>query len=203
MARGRPRKIKPEVALDKAMNLFWEKGYDGTSMNDLVVATGMAKPGLYAAFGDKEQFYFKALAHYFEGGGQKVFADLKNSELPISEALSQFFDSVMNSSQLVQGPKGCMLINTLVECAHKHEVLDGLAQSINEKRTQAVAACFARARDKGEIATDADLTALTDFFSGQALAIGVMGRSRASAQSIQHLVDVAMSILPLSANLNG
>ena len=198
MARGRPRKIEPEIALEKAMNLFWEKGYDGTSMNDLVMATGMAKPGLYAAFGDKEHLYVKALTHYFESGGKKVFSDLENSTLPIKAALIEFYTSVAHNSQLEEGPQGCLLVNTLVECAYKHKVLDSLAQNINEKRTQAVAACFARAKDNGELTDGADIIALTDFYSAQALAIGVMGRSRANKESIQNLVDIALGALPLA-----
>ena len=61
MSRGRPRKTDPDKALETAMKLFWKQGFEGTSMNDIAAATGMAKPGLYATFGDKEAVYAKAL----------------------------------------------------------------------------------------------------------------------------------------------
>lgn len=59
MARGRPRKTTPEKVLEQAMKIFWERGFDATSMNDIAQETGMAKPGLYAAFGDKENYINK------------------------------------------------------------------------------------------------------------------------------------------------
>ena len=69
MPRGRPRKTDPDLAIDAAMKVFWKKGYEGTSLQDLVEATGMAKPGLYAAFGDKEQLYERSMVHYIDAYG--------------------------------------------------------------------------------------------------------------------------------------
>ena len=65
------------------MKVFWEKGFAGTSMNDLVAATGMAKPGLYAAFGDKQSLYAKALTRYFRDLGSPMHEDLVQSPDPI------------------------------------------------------------------------------------------------------------------------
>src|SRR5438445_11772806 len=64
--RGRPRSFEPEVVLEQAMALFWRHGYSGTSFGDLTEATGLTKPSLYAAFGDKEALYLKCLQHYVE-----------------------------------------------------------------------------------------------------------------------------------------
>jgi len=93
MARGRPRKVDPNAALETAIELFWEKGYEGTSMNDLVAATGMAKPGLYATFGDKEAFYAKALTHYVERGWP-LLDDLARSDAPIDVVLRGYLDGI-------------------------------------------------------------------------------------------------------------
>ena len=64
--RGRPRAYDPEVALNRAIGAFWNAGYSGTSLDDLAAATGMNRPSLYAAFGDKHALYVKALEHYWQ-----------------------------------------------------------------------------------------------------------------------------------------
>lgn len=199
MARGRPRKIDPEIALEKAMKLFWEKGYEGTSMSDLVEATGMAKPGLYATFGDKEELYLKSLDHYFESAGRKLYNDLSDSDVPVSDALLAFYETIINSMHQEDGPRGCLMVNTLIESAHKDEKLNALAQSINDQRNNAFTKRFERAKQAGEIPGDADIEALTDFFSGQTLAIGVMGRAYASREAMHRLVQIAMKTLPLAS----
>src|ERR1044071_6181888 len=67
--RGRPRAYEPDVALARALDAFWEGGYSGTSLDQLVEATGMNRPSLYAAFGDKQALYLKALRSYSEASG--------------------------------------------------------------------------------------------------------------------------------------
>ncbi|MBL4836386.1 MAG: TetR/AcrR family transcriptional regulator [Kordiimonadaceae bacterium] len=196
MPRGRPRKIDPEIVLEKAMTLFWEKGYDGTSMSDLVQATNMAKPGIYATFGDKEQLYLKALAHYFECAGKELFHELAHSEQPLYEAVKTFYEVIMHGVQQPDGPRGCLVLNTLVEFAHKAKAPNEIGKDINDLRTTAFATRLARAKAEGELKADTDIESLTHFLSGQTLAIGVMGRSGDSAKAIQGLVDVALSVLP-------
>lgn len=198
MARGRPRKIDPEVALEKAMKLFWEKGYEGTSMSDLVEATGMAKPGLYATFGDKEELYLKSLDHYFESAGRKLYNDLADSDVPVRDALLAFYETIINSMHQDDGPRGCLMVNTLIESAHKDEKLNALAQSINDQRNNAFTKRFEKAKNAGEIPGDTEIETLTDFFSGQTLAIGVMGRAYASKEAMHRLVQTAMKTLPLA-----
>ena len=79
MPRGRPRKVDPEEALDASMLTFWKKGYEGTSLQDLCEATGMAKPGLYACFGNKDALFEKSLSHYFDNLAMPTLEELAAS----------------------------------------------------------------------------------------------------------------------------
>ena len=196
MGRGRPRKTDPDAALDRSMKLFWEKGFEGTSMNDLAVATGMAKPGLYATFGDKEALYGKALKHYFFELGAPLLEDLARSPDPLKVVVRRFLRAVAASAVDKTGPGGCFVANSLVECAHKTAPLEELARTFDAARRSAFIDRFRTAKKRGELPGDADARALAEFFSGQALALAVMGRAGANRRSLDRFIDVAMTVVP-------
>lgn len=196
MGRGRPRKIEPEIVLEKAMHLFWQKGYEGTSMNDLVDMTGMAKPGLYGNFGDKEALYGKALVQYFDQFGGTSLEDLANSELPLEDSIRIFLEAIVDMLTDKKNPGGCFLINTLVETTNAPTSIKKLAQKFNQERCIAFSRRFEKARQTGELSTEVDIVALADFFASQSLAMGVMGRTGASKQTLLRYVDTALAALP-------
>ena len=124
MPRGRPRKTDPDVVLDLAMKAFWERGFDGTSMNDLAEKTGMAKPGLYANFGDKEAIYAKAMERYCSIYAGPMLEDLVRSTDSLEATVRRFLDGVVAVATETMGPKGCFVANNLVECAGKLILID-------------------------------------------------------------------------------
>jgi len=195
MNRGRPRKLNPDDVLDIAMRTFWEKGYAGTSMNDLVKATGMAKPGLYANFGDKEKLYSKALGYYFHDLGKPLLDDLKDSPDTVYIVIRRFLDHIAHFVVDKTNPQGCFVVNSLVECTNKAEPLERLAREFDEERHNAFINRFILAKEKGEISKDANPQSMADFFSAQALALGVMGRSGQDYDALSRVIDVAMSVI--------
>lgn len=202
MARGRPRKVDPDAALETAITVFWEKGYEGTSMSDLVAATGVAKPGLYAAFGDKESLFAKALEHYVDRGWP-LLEDLAQSADPIDVVLRRFLCGIAAAATDKKAPGGCFLVNSLVECANQTGPLEDLTRTIEKKR-QAVLLKRLRAAIKGgELADNADAKALADFFTGQSLALAVMGRAGANTETLDRVIDLAMRALPSGNSLQG
>lgn len=151
--RGRPRQYDPDTALDAAMRLFWEKGYAATSLTDLCEVTGMKRPSLYAAFGDKHAIYTQALERY-EGMMRDSMGRVLMGEPELERALTKFFfagldlhfaskDAASEAPQL-----GCMVVSTAGAVAARDEVvrelmrgtigrLDGL---LGERMRQAEAA---------------------------------------------------------------
>jgi len=196
MGRGRPRKTDPNNALETTMKLFWEKGFDGTSMNDLAAATGMAKPGLYANFGDKEALYTKALTHYFDELGSPLLDELARSPGPLVVVIRRFLDTVTASARDKTNPSGCFVVNSLIDCADRPAPLEDLARAFDAKRYDAFLDRFQLAKQQGELPADADVEALADFFAGQVLALAVMGRAGAHRTSIDHVIDLAMKVIP-------
>lgn len=201
MGRGRPRKTDPDIALETSMRVFWEKGFEGTSMNDLVAATGMAKPSLYATFGDKQALYTKALTHYFSELGSPLLDDLVHSPDSLVVVVRRFLRSVARVAVDRNGPGGCFVVNSVVECANRPAPLEDLARAFDAKRRAAFIGRFRAAQKRGELPADTDARALGEFFAGQALALAVMGRAGDSRKSLDRVIDVAMTVIPVERGM--
>src|SRR5262249_17553419 len=110
--RGRPRAYDPEVALQRATDCFWLAGYSATSLDELSAATGMNRPSLYAAFGDKRDLYLRALARYW-ALSRDVLEEALAYERPLREALRQLYRAALASYLAGErGSRGCFGIGT-------------------------------------------------------------------------------------------
>jgi len=197
MPRGRPRKTNPDVVLDTAMKAFWERGFDGTSMNDLAEKTGMAKPGLYANFGDKEAIYAKAMERYCSTYAGPMLEDLVRSADSLEATVRRFLDGVVAAATETMGPKGCFVANNLIECAGMPPSLEALGRYVDEQRQKAFAMRFQSAQRNGELPAGTDIKSLAEFYSGQALALAVMARAGAPWATLYRFIDTAMTLLPM------
>jgi len=92
---GRPREFDPDEVLSKIMQLFWENGYEGTGLSDIIAATGMGKASLYSAFGNKQEMYLKALARYEALMVDSAVAILRAGDRPPLERINAFLSAPM------------------------------------------------------------------------------------------------------------
>lgn len=111
---GRARSFDNQDILERATRLFWRNGYNGTSMRELVEATGLAKASLYNAFGNKEEIFRSVLDYYIEQKQTRTLAPL-NKEIPAREALITYFDNLVRMTMENHQTPGCLLINTATE----------------------------------------------------------------------------------------
>src|ERR1700738_3267730 len=110
--RGRPRAYQPEVALGKALDLFRKDGFAATSLDDLSAATGMNRPSLYGAFGDKRELYIKSYARY-RADARAVMTDIFRDEMPIRERLARIYAVALDIYLSGEsGPRGCFTVMT-------------------------------------------------------------------------------------------
>src|SRR4051794_36614723 len=125
--RGRPRAYDPEVALGHALGAFWDAGYAATSLDDLSAATGMNRPSLYGAFGDKRALYDAALERYRALAREGLEQTLGHDE-PLEAALRRLYDRALSIYTAGEsGARGCFLISTAVTEAVRHpEVREAL-----------------------------------------------------------------------------
>src|SRR5262245_8418749 len=110
--RGRPRAYDPDTAWARAADTFWQNGYDGTSLDDLVAATGMNRPSLYAAFGDKRDLYLKTLTRY-QQQSRAIGAQITADDPPLRVFLKRFYEAALDI-YLESGDeaRGCYSIST-------------------------------------------------------------------------------------------
>jgi len=120
MTVGRPRKIEPDVILEHAMQVFWEKGYDGTTMADIMHATGMHKGSLYQTFGDKKSLFMAALARYLDDmyiEQQRIIKDHNDPVAAIRAVLFHMIEYAHSNQAGDHHQRGCMAVNSLVDSA--------------------------------------------------------------------------------------
>lgn len=202
MVRGRPRKTDPDCALASAMKVFWTKGFEGTSLTDLVEATGMAKPSLYATFGDKEAIYTKALNRYMEGVGDEILDALSRDDRPIQTVMRRYLVDVADRATDTSGPCGCFVVNSIVDAENLPHQTRQLMDLAKEKRAAILSKAFDVAKARGDLPPSTSSAALADYFWGQTLAIALMARSGEDRQTIGQFIDLALTILgpaPVSA----
>src|SRR6185503_545888 len=118
----RSKEFDPQVALHRAMMVFWEKGFTETSYQDLVQATGVNRYGLYSAFGDKYEFFLKAMDHYANTNIGFMLGPMEQSDASIPE-IRRYFAVLLNSLGTPQEHFGCLIGNSAVEIAVPEEAL--------------------------------------------------------------------------------
>jgi AcrR family transcriptional regulator len=193
--RGRPRAYDPQAALSRATDAFWKSGYSGTSLDDIASATGMNRPSLYAAFGDKQKLYLKALAHYTELRHAEIREALA-SERPLPEALMSVYEAAL--SIYFSGdarPRGCLVVGTAVtEAVGDSKVRSNLAEGILAFDAD-FEARFQRSRKNGELKRDADPATLAALATATMHTIAIRARAGTPRSELRELARKAVSVI--------
>ena len=158
--RGRPRGYDPGTALRQALETFWSGGYSATSLDELAAATGMNRPSLYGAFGDKKTLYLKALGHY-RAAGRAAMDEALTGNRPLREELSRLYEKALAIYFSGEGAaRGCFLIGTATsEAVENPDVRSALGDALREFDA-AFEARLRLAREQGELSPEADPIAL-------------------------------------------
>ncbi|TMS00619.1 TetR/AcrR family transcriptional regulator [Nonomuraea basaltis] len=114
MPGGRPRAFDADAALDRALEVFWRQGYEGTSLSDLTAAMGINRPSLYGAFGNKEQLFVKALERYVSGPG--AFAADALAAPTVREVVERLVHGAVELTSGPDAPRGCLSVNSVHAC---------------------------------------------------------------------------------------
>ncbi|MCA1425602.1 MULTISPECIES: TetR/AcrR family transcriptional regulator [unclassified Bradyrhizobium] len=193
--RGRPRAYEPDVALGKALDLFRKQGFAATSLDDLSAATGMNRPSLYGAFGDKRQLYIKSYQRYRDEAGAAMVAIFRE-EMPLRQRLERIYAAALDIYLSGDtGPRGCFTVVTAASEAVgdpeiRAMVLDGLTGL-----DKAFASCFRRAKEKGELPESADPFALAQIASATIHTIAIRSRARVPRKELEAIVKGAIDVM--------
>ena len=191
--RGRPRTYDPEVAIARAADVFWKAGYAGTSLDDLSEATGMNRPSLYAAFGDKRDLYLKTLEYYRNESRALARAALADHP-SLKVFLKRFYDKALEL-YLEGGPRGCYSIGTAATVAAVDDGVRAFLAESMHTTDSFLKHQIEKARERGEIARDADAVALAYLASATLHTLAVRSRAGLPRKELDALVDAAIGII--------
>jgi TetR/AcrR family transcriptional repressor of nem operon len=151
LPRGRPRTFDTEAAIERAMGVFWSRGYHATALPDLLRATKLSRGSLYAAFGDKHSLFLRALDRYVANALTRMEVELAPSREPV-EGLRAYLAGYVDRTAGANGRRGCLLVATAMELAGHDAEVDRRIASFFKAVEARLADALSRAKAAGKMA---------------------------------------------------
>ncbi|MBC9878987.1 TetR/AcrR family transcriptional regulator [Bradyrhizobium sp. INPA01-394B] len=191
---GRPREFDPDVALDQALTLFWSKGYEATSMMDLVEVIGANKPSLYAVFGSKEELFLKVLERYQSRLG--AFAAPSLTQSSARNGLEAFLRALATFQSGPATPAGCLLVQGALVGSEESRRIAKVLCEVRESGIGMIRSCLERARQQRELPPRTDVDALARYFGTVSQGISVQAASGVPTRALHDTIKIAMRAWP-------
>ena len=189
---ARNKEFDEKEALRRAMELFWQQGYEKTSMQDLVNYMGIHRRSIYDTFGDKHTLFIRALSHYVEVMDIRIKNNIK-AELTVKQAIRKLFEMVIYPNE--KQPRGCLTVNTAVELS----LLDQeVAEKITETFIKTEALLFdllKHGQEQGEISEHYDIKGLSKFIHNSLVGIRVLAKTTDDKKELETIIDLTLSTL--------
>ncbi|PZG35938.1 TetR family transcriptional regulator [Listeria ivanovii] len=189
---GRVKQFDEQIVLNKAMHIFWEKGYEKTSMQDLVDHMGIHRRSIYDTFGDKHELFLKSLDCYEFRLNQIIKQQVKQ-DMTIKEKLETLFLSV--SSVNNESPKGCLIVNSAAELSLLDEPIKKKIQELFDKSEMYLYQLLVEAMNKGEISKNKNLQELASYLHNTWVGIRVLAKTTNDQIKLHTIVKTTLSII--------
>lgn len=192
--RGRPRVFDPDDALEKALQIFWKRGYEGASLAELTETLGINKPSLYAVFGNKEELFKKALSKYAQGPVAFV-GDVVNE--PTARKVAESF--LMKAAEFLTGsdhPRGCMIVQGALSCGESAELVHQLLIHFRTGYEELLTKRFEKAKADGDLPDDVSPKDLAKFLATLHQGMSVQATSGATKEELINVSKVALLAWP-------
>jgi len=191
---GRPREFDIDVALEHALHLFWRKGYEGTSITDLTEAIGITKPSLYAAFGNKEELFRKALDRYVDGPGGYVQVALAQPTIRavIEHLLYKAADAVTDPDH----PAGCLAVQGALSCGAAAESIKQELMARRAAGEEDLRKRFERAIAEDDLPRGSDAADLARYISAILQGMAVQAAGGTSREQLRKIAEMTLRTWP-------
>ncbi|WP_025723520.1 TetR/AcrR family transcriptional regulator [Paenibacillus polymyxa] len=190
----RPREFDEDQALNAAMQIFWEKGFEATSLSDLTSKMEIQRPSIYAAFGDKKQLFEAALRKYTQSHAAYVRSRLQSNS-SVKEAFYNFFGGIVAEEYEDGSNRGCFCINTMVELAPHDEKFEILTREHQMYLSAVFQETLERGIRSGELEASMDARALAHTMVSLLIGITVMMKSRPARSFVDQAVATLLILL--------
>ncbi len=191
---GRPRAFDMDQALDRALNVFWRKGYEGASLSDLTKAMGVSRPSLYAAFGDKHALFRRALDRYVEGPGAYVREAL---DQPTARAVGErLLQGAAASLTDPRNPRGCLYVQGALACGKEADCIRRELISRRAAGEAEICRRLKRAKAEGDLPRDSSPADLARFIATVLQGMAVQAAGGATRVELERVVQAALRAWP-------
>jgi len=185
-----------QTALEKAVHLFWERGYHATSMKQIEQALDMRPGSIYATFGSKDQLFSEALDAY-AAQGQSLLSSLQNRQNSIIDGLQSYLQNIAIACHpgSPEPSKACMLVKTLLEASYTHNSISGQANELLKGVEMSIADALHIALDRGELKPSTDCDRLARFIQAQIMGLRAYAQRKTSAKQVSELAEDMAALL--------
>jgi TetR/AcrR family transcriptional repressor of nem operon len=183
----------PQQVLEKAMNAFWERGYEGISIEDLVHCTGIGRGSLYDTFDDKHALYLAALDRYIASVRAQTTALLEQPGT-LQAVLEQLFQVQIDALLVDPAHRGCFLVNATVEMAPHDESVNTIVQSALQELEEGLYRLLIKAQVEGSLSWTHDPHQVARFLVGTLVSIRVLARGKQDRRVLQDVAKTALSV---------
>ncbi|HBT71193.1 MAG TPA: TetR/AcrR family transcriptional regulator [Lysinibacillus sp.] len=191
---ARTREFDEEKVLEAAMQLFWEKGYEATSLSDLTARMGIQRPSIYSTFGDKKELFEAALRRYTTSRAADIRARLQ-SHTSVKQAFATFFEEVIAAEYKKDLSNGCFCINTMVELAPHDERFEILTREHQLYLAVIFQETIERGIQSGELDADTDAKSLAQALLVALIGLTVMLKSQPQQAFVDNAIATTLTLL--------
>jgi TetR/AcrR family transcriptional repressor of nem operon len=191
---ARPREFEEEAVLDAAIECFWRRGLEATSVRDLAEATGVNQPSLYNAFGDKRELFAQALERYATRSMRERIERLERKHPP-KEAIRAFFRELVSRTLSDPDHRGCLIVNSALEVAPHDAELKAMIASYLGEIEAFFCRCLERLKESGNLSTRLDPRDTARLFLGVLLGVRVAARAKPERALLEGMVRPALALL--------
>ncbi|WP_366344933.1 TetR/AcrR family transcriptional regulator [Paenibacillus amylolyticus] len=189
---ARSKEFEVNEVLDKAMKIFWEQGYEKTSMSDLVEHMGIHRRSIYDTFDDKHSLFLQAIDRYRGKVSATLLAEIKASKTAV-KALHKIFDVMISEAE--ETPSGCLIVNSAVELGARDEEVDNRSlESFNETERM-FEQIIQWGQREGEFSSDHDAKEIAEYLHNISVGIRAMARTSTDKEKLNRIINVSMKLL--------
>lgn len=193
---ARQREFDETIIIEKATNLFWKKGYNAVSTQDLIDAFGISRSSMYGAYKDKRNLFIITLQHYRKTASQGMI-DVLNSNNPFKETITQLLNQLIRDTISDNDNKGCFIVNTAIELApHDTEILEIIVEN-RKNIISALATSIEKGIENGEIETTQKPESLANYFYNLINGLRVDSKVHKDQNNYKEIVEIAISVLDI------